>query len=462
MASKPTSSEQFLNSSLIDGKERVRISKQQTTGQKLWENFAVDFTGFLRWLLPNIIVPPASLQFQSKWTETNTSSVRYIQEKSLTTTAASLRALSGNYNADAWYFISDAQSSFGIIRVRAINASNLEKKATLIKGGVSYDASYIIDNGSGVDVITFLRDELNNNTLSRFPDVTDGIINIIPFDGTWSSNVINSGSYTISDVTKCVINNSELHSCSVSMDDNGSINPIGCIIGDAVSNGGAITITGKTGGQQAHIFGYRGGVSCFVSALNGAGVDGCRLEDNSNLSVDDNGADGTTGTSSLVLANNTLLTILGVAGGVGTTLSSCSIYDMNNSVTIKGGESYQKKELCPSLSTFDGSRTITADGAWDFVDSDLVANYNRSFIGIWTITAAAPHSVTSFVNRQNGVFSHEITFILGAGSSTITFVDNGADIIMKGSANAALAGEGDFVTFRYVNQVAYEVNRGIY
>jgi len=50
MSSKPTSSEKFLNASQITGKERVRISQRQTTGQKLWENFQTDFTGFLKWL----------------------------------------------------------------------------------------------------------------------------------------------------------------------------------------------------------------------------------------------------------------------------------------------------------------------------------------------------------------------------------------------------------------------------
>lgn len=54
MASKPTSDETFLNASLITGRERVRISKRQSTGQRLWENFQIDFTGLLRFVGINI------------------------------------------------------------------------------------------------------------------------------------------------------------------------------------------------------------------------------------------------------------------------------------------------------------------------------------------------------------------------------------------------------------------------
>lgn len=465
--SRPTHKEKVLNPSQFsaDGsKEWFRGSQQLPDGSFSEDsNFRSSLRGIKNWLLQFILIPPFSIQAQSRWTQTDPTKIDYIKEKSLTITVASLRALAGNYNPDVWYIVTDAVGSFGILRIRARDVNILEKQGTLTKGGKSYTVEYSIDDGAGNDAFTYWRDDINNNTAYNYFDIP-AFIPSIPLDGTWNSNIFYvSNAPSISDASKFIMSSNHFDSgCLLSLNHNGSASVPSIQVNNTYLGAVcSLNITANSAGGLSTVDGLTAIGTSLVVVNNGASIAGTLICEACVVTVDDNGADGTTILGQCNIYGSTQLNIKGVTGGVGTTLTGCSIGGFINFVEIKGGESYQKKILTPAESTFDGSRTIIADGAFDFIDSALVANYNRSFIGIWTVTAAAPHNVTSFINRDVA-FSHHVTFILGAGSSTMTFVDNGVDIIMKSSANAALANEGDYVTFRFVGQVGYEVDRGIY
>lgn len=367
----------------------------------------------------------------------------------ITHTVLEMQALVGSFEPNRWYIITDPQSSFGVLRIRARDASNLESKGTLLKGGRAFDVNYVLDDGGGNDIITYFRDELYNNTSTNLA-TTVSITPIIPIDGSWYNNdFIDCQPPTIPDISAAQIANSYIKTATLNLSSStlSSLNSVIAMNGGTINTGGVSSVLDS-------VWMINGGiVNCTDATIHST-----TLDNESIITADGNGALFATSANLNNIKNNSTLIVMGINGGNGTVVTRCNISEQI-SITIKGGESYSNKEISQSISTFDGSRVIAGDGAFSFIDSSLIANYNRSFIGQWLISAVAPRNITSLTDNN---YTHNKTFRLDAGSSPITFTDNGVDIIMKGSSNAVLANEGDYVTFRFVGNVAYEIDRGIY
>lgn len=370
--------------------------------------------------------PPA--QLNADWAAT--AGVTQIINKSATKTVAQMQGLAGASTLDPnmWYVISNPQSSFGTYRVRAANTTQLERTGVLTKSGKTYLASYDLD----ANEFTSMYDAEFNNLVTRQAGIGYTNLTAFPWDNVnWTGNTLVNCMLSVTDPDKCTMTDTSVYGGDVSLNDNG-------------------------GSQNCSI------VSSQLKAANVALIGGNTNVTQINSSIITSGTVTLTDGGGVFVANLTGTQLT----SEGTVLNHGRIAIGNNSVTFltdRGAGSYNGCELTVGPFSGTGKSTFTdllsmVDGAYNFNDIDTGTNV--SYCGVIRAFLGGNVNITSFTNRDNN-FNHPITFY-GFDGQTLTFTDNGTDIINNGSANAVLASTADFITYRFVGNVAIEVARGIH
>lgn len=372
-------------------------------------------------------VPPPT-QLNADWAAT--SGVTQIINKSATKTVAQVQGLAGAGTLDPnmWYVISNPQSSFGTFRVRAASTTTLERTGVLTKGGKTYTASYDLT----ANEFTSMYDAEFNNYVSRIPVI--GYTNLTAFpwgNANWTGNTLVDCFLSITDPNKCVMTDSWVYGGNVAMNDNGGSQ--NCIISSSTLNASTVNLIG--GNTNVTQIGS--------SQLN----------------------------SAIVTLTDGGILVVNVLSGIdltseGTILNHCKMASGNFAIVItpdRAAGAYSHGEFRNGTFSGGGYSNFAdllsmANGAYNFNDIDT--GHNMSYCGIIRAFLTGNVAITSFTNRDNNL-NHPVTFY-GFDGQTLTFTDNGTDIINIGSANAVLASTTDFITYRFVGNVAIEVARGIH
>lgn len=353
------------------------------------------------------------------WGQTNSILFSFVKRKSVAVTVPQLQALvaAANLNPDMWYIVVGVQGGFGDLRIRARNVANLEVKGTLIKNNLSYEAAYNLPT----DEIIEIYDPRLNNRLSR--PVGSGFTNIdnFSYSSGWYGNTLTDCDLFITNAGNCT-----MRECAVT--------------------GGSITLDGTNG--TVSISDSRAEASTIIlsSIVSGNTQMSCCDHVGSNISVTDGGELSFSKTLSAGININST-TVYG-------DFRFCNVTFPTNSGSYPSCELHTGTTAGVGYSNIVESHVVS-NGNFDFT----IAGFNRSYVGKIQASAPFPVSITSFTNFDN-TFKHPVEW--NGFVNQLTFVHDGINIFCNGGVNAILSSPNDFIKFKYVGNVAFEVARGIY